>query len=157
MRKLLILTASVALLFTTACDKKKDNNNAFSPNSCYATGGANQYARVNGICVDLRNQQRPVAENLCLNSQVGFNYDPRCSQYGFGNNPYQYGGNQYNWGGFTPIYGDNTCINAYGFGWITTQSQQTGQLRCEYVGGSQFGGLNNWNSGYVYGWIGLGF
>lgn len=143
MRKILYIVAAVAALGLTACDKDKDNNNGYgyAPNSCYNTGGANQYRYINNRCVDTRRGNQPVPqgqEYLCGQNQVGASYDPRCQSYtgwnnGYGNNGLPFGNNP-----------NDLCSMYYGFGWHT-EILYTGQPICVNLGAQQWG---NFGSGW---------
>ena len=141
MRKLIYSIVAVAALGLTACDKDDDNNNnGFAPNSCYASGGINQYQMINGQCYDRRsNNNQPVPGYLCGQNQVGASYDPRCNSYtgwntGFPNNGVPFGNNP-----------NDLCSLYYGFGWYT-EVLYTGQPICVNLGAQQWGYFNSgWN------------
>ena len=129
MRKILFFMASVALLFTTACDKDKDKDNnrwGYAPNSCYASGTNAQYRWANGQCIDVRNNQPVSNVNLCSQASHGYSYDPRCNTYGGFNNGLPGGG--YGWTGGNFAWND-ACSAAYGPGWVTSRGIM-GELIC---------------------------
>ena len=139
MRKLIYSIVAVAALGLTACDNDDNNNNngfGYAPNSCFATGGVNQYQLINGQCYDRRSgNQQPVPGYLCGQNQVGASYDPRCNQYtgwntGFPNNGIPFGNNP-----------NDLCSIYYGFGWYT-EVLYTGQPICVNLGNRQWGNFN---------------
>jgi hypothetical protein len=121
MKKLSLLAVAVLTLAAlTACSKKDKNNGynpyGYAPNSCYRTGGVNQFRYVNGICVDSRTGQQTSPQN-CVSGQMGQSYDPRCNFYGGHQLNNQYG------------YGMDACATAYGPGWVTSRGVY-GELIC---------------------------
>lgn len=120
--KLALILMAVATF--SACSNRDNNNNGggfnpngFAPNSCFNSGGLNQFRWANGTCIDSRSGQ-PTSPQFCQGNQMGFSNDQQCNFVG----GFQIPGGQFG-------FGADACTQAYGFGWVTSRGM-FGELIC---------------------------